>query len=324
MARNSVRADTPDPTKYHEMKGVVPGVMIPRAGNDGQSLGFDANKSRVVVVDPGEEGGGFSVDMALVAKSKNVFNSAAKRVSDVSAFYKELSKRMLKEEESIPVKLPESKKGIMMDTIKPLTSLPPITPGTIDENHVKITNQVNMELQEEAKLAADQFRKVQTANNVVEHNMLHSQVLQQTQTINLLIEKMNQLAGSIQPPKVAEPEIKDMLPKENDKLESTLESFQIPFFKGKPERPQFETYFEMSKLGTMAAKYHAVVVGDACLALVYDTRFEDGFQYLPPNLGEEQIKVSVPKLKTEFKCSSLGLHWSLGCLDIVILIRHEE
>ena len=79
----------------------------------------------------------------------------------------------------------------------------------------------------------------------------------------------------------------------------------------------------MAKMGTMSARYHSVVEGQDCIALIYDTRFEDGFQYLPPNLAEEKIGVSVPKLNnTKYMCSSLGLHWSLGCLDVVILIKH--
>jgi len=100
----------------------------------------------------------------------------------------------------------------------------------------------------------------------------------------------------------------------------------VPFLEGdKPQKPQYETYFEMSKMGTMAARYHAVIDGQDCVALVYDTRFEDGFQYLPPNLGEEKIKVSVPKLNNAaYTCSSLGLHWTLGCMDVVILIKHAE
>ena len=100
----------------------------------------------------------------------------------------------------------------------------------------------------------------------------------------------------------------------------------IPFLEGdKPQRPNYEIYFEMPKMGTMAARYHAVVEGNDCLALIYDTRFEDGFQYLPPSLGEEQISVSVPKLsKTPYTCSSLGLHWTLGCMDVVILIKHSN
>jgi hypothetical protein len=100
----------------------------------------------------------------------------------------------------------------------------------------------------------------------------------------------------------------------------------IPFLAGdKPQRPQYETYFEMSKMGTMAARYHSVIEGSDCLALIYDTRFEDGFQYLPPSLGEERITVSIPKLDNAvYTCSSLGLHWTLGCMDVVILIKHEE
>jgi len=323
MSRNSVRADTPDPTKYHEMKGLIPGVMIPRSGSDGQSLGFDANKPRVVVVDPGEEGGGFSLDIAALAKSKNSFNSAASRVSDVSAFYKELSKKMSPVEETIPVKVIESK-GMTMEAIKPLTGLPAINASSSDNDHSKTINQVTSALSEEAKTASDQFKRMQSVSSTIDSNILHSQVLQQTQTINLLIEKMNQLSSVVQPVKQVEQGTKEISSMESMSLDEVLAGFQIPFFKPKPERPQFETYFEMQKLGTMAAKYHAVIVGESCLALVYDTRFEDGFQYLPPNLGEEQIKISVPKLKAEYNCSSLGLHWSLGCLDVVILIRHEE
>lgn len=323
MARNSVKADTPDPTKYHEMKGLIPGVMIPRSGNDGQSLGFDANKPRVVVVDPGEEGGGFSLDIAALAKSKTTFNSAAARVSDVSAFYKELSKKMNLVDESIPVKAIETK-GIPMEAIKPLASLPPVSTGVVENDHSKMISQLNASLSDEAKTASEQFKKVQTISSSMDSTILHNQVLQQTQTINLLIEKMNQISSVVQPVKQIEQDTKDNLATDNMSLDAVLNGFQIPFFKIKPERPQFETYFEMQKLGTMAAKYHAVVVGESCLALVYDTRFEDGFQYLPPNLGEEQIKISVPKLKAEYNCSSLGLHWSLGCLDVVILIKHEE
>lgn len=314
MARTSVRADTPDPTKYHETKGTIPGTMIPRAGADGQSLGFDANKPRVVVVDPGEDGGGFSLDMAAIAKSKTSFNSAAVRTADASAFYRELSKKLQREEQKEVT--PVAQKGTTMEQIKPLSNLPAIQP--IVEN-------------EEVKQANAQPKVINSMSNSIESNILHNQVLQQTQTINLLIEKMNQLTNMVTAPKPADKEIKDILPTGNESLtglsdndlQSILDSFQIPFFKAtKPEKPQIETYFEMEKLGTIAAKYHAVVVGQDCLALVYDTRFEDGFQYLPPNLGEERLKISVPKLKGEYNCSSLGLHWSLGCLDVVILIRH--
>ena len=306
MARNSVKADTPDPTKYHETKGTISGTMIPRAGADGQSLGFDANKPRVVIVDPGEPGGGFSLDMAAIAKSKNSFNSAAIRVADASAFYKELSNRMQQPETKETVAV--EKKGTPVEAIKPLTDLPAIQPLSKLENTQPLPRPAEPEQPREQRN--------------MENNVLYSQVLQQTQTINLLIEKINQLSATTAPSKPADNGTNNPLPVEDTSLTSVLDSFQIPFFKAKPERPQFETYFEMEKLGTIAAKYHAVAVGQDCLALIYDTRFEDGFQYLPPNLGEDRIKISVPKLKGEYTCSSLGLHWSLGCLDVVILIRH--
>jgi hypothetical protein len=140
------------------------------------------------------------------------------------------------------------------------------------------------------------------------------QLTDQTNLLNALVGRVNRLSAA----SVEHKEIPDS-------IQTAFAKLQIPFFSGvKPERPLYEVYFEMAKLGTMSARYHAVIAGDACVALVYDTRFEDGFQYLPPNLGDEQISISVPKTKETYLCSSLGLHWSLGCLDVVILIRYKE
>jgi hypothetical protein len=149
---------------------------------------------------------------------------------------------------------------------------------------------------------------------------MFQQMTQQRDAINALISA--QTTKSVPAEKTAVVE---------DKVEEAPEAaavflHNIPFLAGdKPQRPQYETYFEMSKMGTMAARYHSVIEGSDCLALIYDTRFEDGFQYLPPSLGEERITVSIPKLDNAvYTCSSLGLHWTLGCMDVVILIKHEE
>ena len=149
----------------------------------------------------------------------------------------------------------------------------------------------------------------------------------QGETINALIGAVNRmLEKPVEPPVVEAP--KPVTKEEEQAPEKTeptwgISSLDIEFLvDGKPQRPMYETYFEMSKMGTMSARYHAVIVGKDCLALVYDTRFADGFQYLPPNLGEEEILVSVPKMdNATYTCSSLGLHWTMGCLDVVILIK---
>jgi len=328
MADQGIRADTPDPTKYFPNRG-MPGTMIPRAGKEGESLGFDHNKPQKVVVDPGEAGGGFELDLSEIAKHKSTFNAAASKssvVNDVSSFYREFSRR-LNQPELAPVK-----EKIMSESTKPTSEKPiPLQPlPAIPMLEQPQVQEVDRLLAEQAKKAAElkaqyfsapvappQINWEPTYADSRNNQLRDQQMAQQTNLINALIERVNQLSMPVVE-KRAEP-----LVEETSKV-NEFASLQIPFLSGeKAVRPEYETYFEMSRMGTMAARYHAVIAGQSCLALVYDTRFVDGFQYLPPNLGEERIVVSIPKLKQTYSCSSLGLHWSLGCLDVVILILHK-
>ncbi len=330
MANNAVRADTPDPTKYFPNRGGMPGTMIPRAGKDGESLGFDPNKPQMVIVDPGEAGGGFTLNIAELSKVKKNFNSAAVRpdvANDVTSFYRELSERMQDKVEPEPK---PKKEEPVAETLKPLPSLPalnpiPVAPVLPAVEPVNPAAALSGEI--EKLLAADAAKANQLRAQLLDQPRYEQrpQLDSQTALINALVERVNKLTAErvvAQPePAKKEAELKD---EPQPDWKAILESFQIPFFKDAGAvRPQYETYFEMAKMGTMAARYHAVIAGQDCLALVYDTRFEDGFQYLPPNLADERITVSVPKLKASYICSSLGLHWTLGCLDVVILIRHE-
>jgi hypothetical protein len=326
MADQGIRADTPDPTKYFPNRG-IPGTMIPRAGKEGESLGFDHNKPQKVVVDPGEAGGGFELDLSEIAKHKSTFNAAASKsavVNDVSSFYREFSRRLTQPEPVV------AKEKIVSESNKPnpekLIPLQPLPAIPMLEQPQVL--EVDRLLAEQAKKAAELKAQYFTppvappqpawepsAYADPRNNPMQQQLVQQTNLINALIERVNQLST----PVVEKAPVLEEAPKVNE-----FASLQIPFLSGeKAVRPEYETYFEMTKMGTMAARYHAVVAGQSCLALVYDTRFVDGFQYLPPNLGEERIVVSVPKLKQTYTCSSLGLHWSLGCLDVVILILHK-
>lgn len=112
-----------------------------------------------------------------------------------------------------------------------------------------------------------------------------------------------------------------------DGLIMGFETLEMPFINGPiPRKPKREVFFELGQLGKMAARYHAVCDGGDCLALVYDTRYEDGFQYLPPDLGKETIQVVVKSAKgnKKYTCSSMGLQFRVGILDVVVLIQHKE
>ena len=372
MADNTVRHNSPDPTRYHNNIGGMPGTMIPRSGRDGQSKAFDPNKAQTVIVDPGEPGGNFSLDMSTLSGYKDKFNLAAMRPEvsdDPSAFYRGFSEAFKEEKqihEELEVKLTQTLKEPItvaepLKPIEPLASFPPVRgpAGPSYEEYADLPHESELEkydaprdtdgaiqqlLEEEKSKADNELHRQRERNSMhdrqspnmspgsyqqAEMSDVRKHVSRQGDAINSLIGAINRLAEkSAEPPshpapssppeKEAEEKVEPPIP--------PMASLKIPFLEGdKPQRPLYETYFETPQMGTMAARYHCVVVGQDCLALVYDTRFEDGFQYLPPNLGEERVKVSVPKLgNSVYTCSSLGLHWDIGCLDVIILIKHED
>jgi hypothetical protein len=90
------------------------------------------------------------------------------------------------------------------------------------------------------------------------------------------------------------------------------------------DKPRRKVFFTIPQAGKFSASFHDVVDSPHCVALVYDTRYEDGTQFLPPERGEEPIRIGVPHLKTEFTVLSLGLHFTLGTFDVIVLGKHEE
>jgi len=367
---NSVRNNSPDVTQYHEGVAGMPGTMIPRAGHEGSSQGFNANNPNKVVVDPDQKGGGFELDLDALTDTKKKFNSAAVRagvMSDPAQFYQGLAAAQKKPTPPIQkeTNMHTDPSGHPKETVKPLQPLPPLPPVNPQPSQSAATEDLTGKLQE--LLAVEKARAQETADEqedifarkqaeaeaarvepiyydgghyppplqnsfppspvqmASQVQQLMAGMTQQRETINALVALH---ASNERAEKSAECEdiVVEEAAKEPEPEPELYPPHGIPFLEGaKPQRPQYETYFEMPKMGTMAARYHAVVEGNDCLALIYDTRFEDGFQYLPPSLGEERISVSVPKLnKTPYTCSSLGLHWTLGCMDVVILIKHSE
>ena len=359
MADKTIRNNSPDETKYHEGVSGMPGTMIPRAGHEGSSRGISHDIAGQVVVDPGEPGGGFTLDMGALSGTKEKFNSAAVRndvLEDPQAFYRGLAKAQ--KEPKPPIKkepkMETDPSGHPMEnttsTPQPLQPLPPISSVEGLADHTSVLDKMLQEEKAKAeavalanhgnfdgKMAAAHAAKVAPLYCDIGHapppprapqntstadsymlQQLMAGMAQQRDTINALVaiqtEKSAVVEDIVETAEAEAPETSPLYP------------HNVPFLEGeKPQRPNYEIYFEMPKMGTMAARYHAVVEGNDCLALIYDTRFEDGFQYLPPSLGEEQISVSVPKLrKKPYTCSSLGLHWTLGCMDVVILIKHSD
>lgn len=331
MNKTAVRNNSPDPTKYHRDVSDIPGTMIPRSDKDGQSLAFDANKPQVVIVDPGEEEGGFSVDFSTFSSAKSTFNREAskKGVSDnPSRFFKDMAANVKVPkpvEEPIEVR-PTQPADLDLVKLGPISPFPQPDIESLVSSGVSAERDVQVKLQEEADALDKVVQGIHYQDNGPSFSEICSYLDKQSSVLAMLGDAVNKLSErtSDKTEPVIEIEGVDMSQQEQE-TDGNFVDTKIPFLTAKPQKPQYETYFEMEKMGTMAARYHAVVPGQDCIALIYDTRFEDGFQYLPPSLAEEKITVSVPKLNNAvFKCSSLGLHWSLGCLDVVILIKHED
>lgn len=99
--------------------------------------------------------------------------------------------------------------------------------------------------------------------------------------------------------------------------------FGISFLSEAPQKPTVEVQFILGLLGTLATRYHAVIVEGSCMVLVYDTRFDYGVQFEPPVLNDTPITIKLNS-KTSYTCNSLGLQFKLGCLQCVVLLTSES
>lgn len=93
-------------------------------------------------------------------------------------------------------------------------------------------------------------------------------------------------------------------------------------------KPKRRVYFDIPGAGTHSAIYHDVIVSDGEIVLVYDTRYDDGDQYMPPNLGGDvRIKLTLAGAKkgqnAEYVVSSIGINFRFGVMDMFVLVRTE-
>lgn len=97
-----------------------------------------------------------------------------------------------------------------------------------------------------------------------------------------------------------------------------------------PQKPTREIRFELGQGGTALARYHAFVVEDTFIVLVYDNRFEYGHQYLPPVSsdvsGHFYVSEGLPGRydATRYAFVSLGVQFTLDHLDFCILYRKPD
>jgi len=110
-----------------------------------------------------------------------------------------------------------------------------------------------------------------------------------------------------------------------------FESLELPFVDGPIARKaKKKVIFEIPGAGNHMAQFHDVIVSKECVVLVYDTRYEEGTQYIPPELGEVVITVRAMgkdkngKDAKSYKVSSMGFSYSFGVFDHIVLVKNEE
>jgi hypothetical protein len=90
-----------------------------------------------------------------------------------------------------------------------------------------------------------------------------------------------------------------------------------------PIKPTKQVIFTLPGLGDWTVRFHEVVLTHNAVVLLYDNRYTEGMQFVPAS-GDATITVRIPSEKTTVLCVSLGLSWSVGCMDCVVLVRKDD
>ena len=305
-----VTAHTPDETAYHPGLNAY-GTTIPRSTKDGASRGFDPHKPGKVIVDPDMEDGNLEVDFSKfgeVADLNNKIQQAVGASPDGDGAFAAFS--------NIAVELAEGGKK----------TSPPPAPQVLKKesgNMEKPKLRLRPSVPEETPISAVEAPQ--------DSGALRSVLAQQSALLGQLTSQMADLhkereaTVQLTEDEASTPEAEDEAQEEmSETTPLTQECLEMPFLGlPVPVKPTKEIYFEMPQAGTMGARYHEVIEGGSCIALVYDTRYEDGYQWIPPALGDTKIQMTIPRENKTYTCSSLGIHFHIGVLDVVVLFKHD-
>lgn len=341
---SDVVAHTPDPDRYHpthypggpgeklgSVSGVGMGVVIPRARGDGASRGVDHNRPGVVTVDPGPGSVVVdleSIDNESVLEALNHVNGHVGYGRDTDAETFAVMARLgrpaseVSAEDTMPEYLQDEPRAMAAPLRGPRRATQPRP--------------------KQAQQPEPAYEAVPPPPETAAEPAFTPAMFQTFLTI------ARQMGFQIGPPQL-QPQPRDEPEREKEEedvavqttrparrqgakgrpelVDANFDTLQIPFIIG-PEamKPTERVVFNMGDAGTLQKRYHAVVRTDACLVLVYDTRYVDGEQWAPPVRPYDQIDVTLTgedgKPET-ISVMSGGLQFNLGCLDFVILVVYE-
>ena len=316
-----IKVNTSDQTRYlspkesDEKLGQYLGdsaVVIPHAASNGVSKGLSHERPGRIVIDPGRSN--IEVDMAAVSTQQ-----WAQALKTAGAGGAEQVFRTLEAAQKSPAPVvPTTKAAAPVSR-----AANPVTP-TVSQSFVP------------------HILPAAAALNPNHQEQPMSQPLYQQPNIHImqLIESLQQQNNSLfqqlhslrTPPVMPDPVLP--IPQENCAGTVTIAEFpvlDIPFLDanaGHPCKPGVEVVFQSKAMkAVFAAKYHEVLVIDDILVVVYDTRYEEGMQFLPVEDPENVLNITV-KRKGSTAVSgeyiSLGIDFQLGVLAVSVFFAAKK
>lgn len=320
-------AHTPDPKKYHPvsadprlaqlMGGSSNMVIIPRAYDDGRSMGFDQNNADVVVVDGGDKYGRYFMDPRKltndqILRARAMAGDAVGQGTDEEAreqtmrAFIALSKPIseVTEEDLLPDYMrqeaakskPAAANGVTVQPQQPVkvASAPPAP--------------VPMPIAGTVTTTVPQPAIAPAAVGAV--NLTPEQLSQ-------LVHALNNQRGPIYVPQPPPP------PPPAPSID--LADLAIPFLSPSgPQKPEVLVLAQMGKMGQLQVRYHMVVSNRDFIVLVYDMRWEAGQQWQPPVMLDEPLIITLINERQRYSVDSLGVSFNLGCFACTVLFLHGD
>lgn len=321
-----VRCYTPDRNSYHKVAG---GTMIPRASDDrftGRSPGSRRTPATLNVVEVTDEGDKQLAQTTVPAASAST--RTPEPAMDTSLSQEEQIIRMYQ--------------GMGINVV-PMGSSSESSAVPVSQFHEPVAEQpVSTQPYVPAPVTQTQPATTYPQPSPVQPDglqqlagLLASLIQAQQSPPQQAMPVVPQPAPPTAPPPVLQPEQpqaeeksaeerlytrEQLLERVDGAVQAALDRLGIPGLRLEPQPPQFSVEFDLGQAGVISSRYHWVGQQGDGLLLFYDTRFQYGQVYTPPNLGETQITVRLPDHGRSFKCVSNSFVQSFGVFKIAIMV----
>lgn len=357
--KHGVTRHAPDPKGYYQPDstltakmrgGITKAVVIPRGTKYGAGEGFTAGPGLVSVdpSDPDTGGGGLAIDLGTVDAelSARAYELACAETEDeterILKAYQFLSMGQDLPDDSETDELEEEEE----ERVNPVMPGAYVVPkSTMSGKQIKPKAATKKVKQEKPKMKSvvthSQKKMVKRSAEEATGNGLE----------NLVKELLNRLPTQ-EPVRRAKPKAQQLPsrptimeePPEQPKtktlhtdgetytkaqavaaIKQGFELLGIPNLGPEPTKPKFRVQFDLGPAGKQEAWYHWVGEHDGCLFLIYDTRFEYGMRYSPPNMGmSTPINIRLPDHNRSYRVYSMDFCHPFGIFYITNLIVVDD